>query len=253
MNLESSLNKVLETLLSNQSTTRITAEQLIHTIDLTLLDEEASLASLTQLNENARCNEVAAICVYSKHLPEFQQLKMIELATVINFPHGNEELTASCNAIEQAHTLGATEIDYVLPYPLYIDGQKDAALHQCQEVIKLCKQHHLTSKIILETGAFPALELIYEVSKSLIESGCDFLKTSTGKIAQGASLPAVFTMLSAIKDTKAPCGLKVSGGVKTPAQAFNYAKLAELMMDKPIDKNWFRIGASSLLESLRNK
>lgn len=251
MKLESSLNKVLETLLSNQSTTSITAEQLIHVIDLTLLNEEASPASLEQLNENARCNEVAAVCVYSKHLPEFQQLKTIQLATVINFPHGNEELTVSCKAIEQAATLGATEIDYVFPYQLYLAGKKDAALHQAQELIKLCKQHRLTAKIILETGAFPGLELIYEVSKSLIESGCDFLKTSTGKIAQGASLPAVFTLLSAIKDTNAACGIKVSGGVKTPTQAFNYAKLAELMMDKTINKHWFRLGASSLLAELR--
>ncbi len=250
MNLESSLNKVLEALLSNQSKAGITAEQLIHSIDLTLLDEETSLTSLSQLNKDARCNNVAAICVYSKHLPEFHQLKTIQLATVINFPHGNEELATSCNAIEKALTLGATEIDYVLPYHLYLDGKKDAALHQCQEIIKLCKHHNLTSKIILEIGAFPALELIYDVSKNLIESGCDFLKTSTGKIALGASLPAVFTMLSAIKDTNSPSGLKVSGGVKTPTQAFNYAKLAELVMEKTIDKNWFRIGASSLLGEL---
>ncbi|WP_040535910.1 deoxyribose-phosphate aldolase, partial [Legionella drancourtii] len=214
------------------------------------LDEEASLTSLSQLNKDARCNNVAAICVYSKHLSEFHQLKAIQLATVINFPHGNEDLTTSCDVIEKALTLGATEIDYVLPYQLYLDGKKDAALQQCQTIIKLCKHHNLTSKIILETGAFPALELIYDASKDLIESGCDFLKTSTGKIAQGASLPAVFTMLSAIKDTNVPCGIKVSGGVKTPTQAFNYATLAEFMMDKTIDKSWFRIGASSLLGEL---
>ncbi|EHL29994.1 hypothetical protein LDG_8027 [Legionella drancourtii LLAP12] len=214
------------------------------------MDEEASLTSLSQLNKDARCNNVAAICVYSKHLSEFHQLKAIQLATVINFPHGNEDLTTSCDVIEKALTLGATEIDYVLPYQLYLDGKKDAALQQCQTIIKLCKHHNLTSKIILETGAFPALELIYDASKDLIESGCDFLKTSTGKIAQGASLPAVFTMLSAIKDTNVPCGIKVSGGVKTPTQAFNYATLAEFMMDKTIDKSWFRIGASSLLGEL---
>ena len=77
-----------------------------------------------------------------------------------------------------------------------------------------------------------------------------FLKTCTGKIPQGASLSALFTMLSAIKDSGKTCGIKVSGGVKTPRQAFNYAKLAELMMAKKIDKSWFRIGASSLLNEL---
>lgn len=250
MNIESSLNDVLGTLLSNYNKSTITAEELIHVIDLTLLDESASSESLSRLRQDARCNEVAAVCVYSKHLPEFHQLNSIQLATVVNFPHGNENVRDCIEAIEKAIQLGATEIDYVLPYRLYIDENKQEALNQCQSIIDACKRNKLTSKIILETGFFPKLESIYEVSHSLIELGCDFLKTSTGKIAHGASLPAVFTMLSAINDTGGTCGLKVSGGVKTTVQAFNYAKLAELMMAKRIDKNWFRIGASTLLSEL---
>ncbi|MGC1182209.1 deoxyribose-phosphate aldolase [Legionella sp.] len=250
MNLESSLNEVLEILVNNQSNSSITTEELIHTLDLTLLDEHVSLESLSQLNQDACRNHVAAVCVYSKHLSEFQQLDAIELATVINFPEGNEKLACSLQSIERAAQLGATEIDYVLPYRLYLDGKKHLTLTQCHTVIEFCKHYNLTTKIILETGVFSEIECIYELSKNLIELGCNFLKTSTGKIAQGASLPAVFTIISAIKDSKKNCGLKISGGIKKSVQAFNYAQLAELMMAKKIDKSWFRIGATSLLNEL---
>jgi deoxyribose-phosphate aldolase len=248
--IEPSLNGVLEGLLRSESIPEITAEQLIHCIDLTLLDEHATPDSLAQLKHDATKYQVAAVCVFSKHLSEFQVLQPIELATVINFPQGNDEITHSLDAIEQAVLLQATEIDYVLPYQLYLAGNKSKALKNCQTIIESCKKHNLNIKIILETGALSSIETIYEVSLELIYLGCDFLKTSTGKIAQGASLSAAFAMLSAIKDTNSECGLKISGGIKTPEQAIQYAKLAEMTIHKPIDKSWFRVGASSLLHEL---
>lgn len=253
MTLQSYLNKTLELLLGSQNLPLITTEQIIHSIDLTLLDEQASQETLFQIKQKAQLNQIAALCIYSKHLPLFHQLNTIPLATVVNFPQGNEKEASILTAITNAVELGATEIDYVLPYQLYLSGKKEETLSQCQTIINFCTQQKLTLKIILETGAFPELQSIYEVSKNLISLGCNFLKTSTGKISQGASLPAVFTILSAINDMNKPCGIKISGGIKTPLQAFNYAKLAELMMGKPIDKSWFRIGASNLLSTLKNK
>ena len=72
------------------------------------------------------------------------------------------------------------------------------------------------------------------------------LKTSTGKITPGASLQAVFVMLSAIKDSQSGCGIKISGGIKTLAQASVYIHLSEHMLEKNVGKNWFRIGASQI-------
>lgn len=257
MNDEFDLNKLLEIILAYQSNSAIEVQQLIHSIDLTLLDEHALTESLLQLNLNACHNHVAAICIYIKHLAQVQQtyppncIELPQLATVVNFPQGNDTLNCSLESIEKAVLLGATEIDYVLPYQLYLNGKKQDTLNQCQAVIELCKKHQLTTKIIIETGAFNQLESIYELSKNLIELGCDFLKTSTGKINQGASLPAVFTLLCAMRDSLSnDCGIKISGGIKTPHQAYTYAKLAELIMAKKIDKSWFRIGASSLLNEL---
>lgn len=252
MILDTYFNLLMDRLLNQPSKRIISVEQLIHSMDLTLLDKNASATSLFQLNQDAKKHGVAAVCVYIEHLKEFSFSKAINLATVINFPEGMDDLNASLTSIEKAVQLGATEIDYVLPYPLYFKGQKQKALSQCDIVMQLCKQHNLTLKIILETEVFPNAETIYFLCNDLIALGCNFIKTSTGRLPLGASLYAVFAILSAIKESHSSCGIKISGGVKKPEQAFNYAMLAELILEKPINKSWFRIGASSLLGKLLN-
>ncbi len=249
MSLELGLNEVLNQLL-NCSKTSITPNQLIQCIDLTLLDETTSPERLKTLNVQAEDNHVAAICVLTEHLHVFDSQSHFQRATVVNFPQGNDVLNHSLKHITDAKKLGATEIDYVLPYQAYLEGFENQVLACCESVSKECTNNKLKLKIIMETGAFPNIQKVYEVSQQLIEIGCDFLKTSTGKIAQGASLAAVFSILRAIKDSNSSCGLKVSGGVKTPQQALHYAQLAELIIEKPISSDWFRIGASSLLDEL---
>lgn len=252
MSLETHLNNVFEHLIANESSSSITEEQLIRCIDLTLLNEHSSDEELLDLKNKAQCNKVAAVCVYTQHLHIFEPAAAYNLATVVNFPQGSEQTTVCLKQIEQALELGANEIDYVFPFSAYFEGYKKQALDQCIAITESCKEKSLTLKIILETGAFPDIQKIYQVSGELIAIGCDFLKTSTGKIAHGASLAAVFAILSAIKDSGASCGVKISGGVKTVQQARNYACLAELMMGKSIDKEWFRLGASTLLDQLLN-
>lgn len=252
MTLTLHINDVLDQLLTRQDNESKSSKELIQCIDLTLLDHDASSSSLASIREQADLHHVAAICVYPNQLSAFNQAASYKLATVINFPQGNETLETCMNELDEAISNGANEIDYVLSYQDWLAGDQKKALEHCKYMIDLCKKQNLTTKIILETGAYANVDQIYQVSKEVILSGCNFLKTSTGKIPQGASLSAVFAMLSAIKDTKSNCGLKVSGGVKTPQQATNFAHLAELMLEKPIDCSWFRIGASSLLKELVN-
>lgn len=250
MTLEARLDDVLEHVLKNSSEKSVTSEQLIHCIDLTLLDDKASPEALELLKVQAQSNNVAAICVLMQHLHQFYPTNPIQLATVVNFPQGTDELNRCLKHIAEAKELGANEIDYVLPYHSYLEGNTRQVLASCDAISKACDNNQLILKIILETGAFPDMHSVYNISKELIAIGCNFLKTSTGKIPQGATLAAVFAILSAIKDTGSSCGVKVSGGVRSPQQALNYAHLAELIIEKRIASNWFRIGASSLLDEL---
>lgn len=261
MNLEAHLDSLLTILLAYYSKNKTqedvcfsvspaSKKQLIQVIDLTLLDEEAPAARLAQQYQAAKRNAVAAFCIHSIHLKQVYEPNGVSLATVVNFPSGTHPLATVLTQITQAQQLNAKEIDYVFPYQDYLNGNKQEALTHCKKVAQLCMDNELVLKVILETGAFQEMENIYQLSRELIDLGCTFLKTSTGKISKGASFSAVLAMLSAIKDSNSHCGIKISGGVKTPEQAYHYACLAQLITGKTIDKTWFRIGASSLLDSL---
>lgn len=248
MSLEQRLTSLLAT---NQHINDIAAKDIIPLIDLTLLDPEASSQAIYDLAIKADKYRVAAICVYPNDLVFIPKKIEIQRAAVVNFPTGDEPLQQVINTIEQmVNNTQLDEIDYVFPYKSYLAGEQLSSLSHCHAVSELCKAHNLRFKVILETGALPSIDVVYELSKAIINEGCDFIKTSTGKIAEGATIPAVFAMLAAIVDTGSSCGVKVSGGVKTPGQAFEYAKLAERMLEQRVSSTWFRIGASVLLDVL---
>ncbi|MBA2651502.1 MAG: deoxyribose-phosphate aldolase [Tatlockia sp.] len=228
-------------------------QEVISLIDMTLLDEAASEKELQTLCEKANHHHVAAVCVLPEHLQKVSVLGGIKLATVVNFPEGSQTTKEVLKAIDTILTNNPIdEIDYVFPHQAYMAGEKQLALSQCKQAYELCQQQSKTFKVILETGALPSLEFIYNLCSDVIHCGCDFLKTSTGKIAQGATLASAFTILKAIKDNNVQCGLKVSGGIKKPKQAFSYMALARLTLGLELDSSWFRIGASSLLDKLVN-
>lgn len=224
--------------------------RLIKTIDLTLLDEKAGADALNQLFRNALIHQVAAVCTYPEHLPQNWASNGTQKATVINFPNGCDSLEQSFLQLEKAEELQADEIDYVFPYQRYQGKEQASALLFCEKIIQKCKDKRLTVKIILETGTFNSIESIYQLSSEVLSLGCDYIKTSTGKSRQGASLSAAFAILSSLLDTKNTGGIKISGGIKTPEQAFAYMHLAEKMMNKPVSPDWFRIGSSGLLQEL---
>ena len=252
MNLALKLTNVLRDVHSKiEESTSPSAEEVISLIDLTLLEPEATSTAINQLATKAYQHHAAAICVLPEHLKHVPSENPIKRATVMNFPSGNESTKTVLNAITiTAQIQNLSEIDYVFPYAAYLSGKKSQALADCKAVYECCKAYGFTFKVILETGALPSNDIIYELSSLILHQGCDFLKTSTGKIPNGASIPAVFSILSAIIDTQIPCGIKVSGGVKTAKNATSYIQLAEYMMNKKVNHNWFRLGASGLLDEL---
>ncbi|HRE31528.1 MAG TPA: deoxyribose-phosphate aldolase, partial [Candidatus Berkiella sp.] len=89
-------------------------------------------------------------------------------------------------------------------------------------------------KLILETGEIQDPKVIYDLSYLSCEQGVDFIKTSTGKVLKGTTLEATANILQAIKDFVAHkrhrVGLKVSGGLKTQAQALQYYEQVNLIL-----------------------
>ena len=236
-----------DTIIEQLNSHILSASRIHSLLDLTYLNEAATENDMVALGKQAQQQHVAAICVYPQHLAWIPPLDGIRLATVSNFPSGNLDHEQILQDIEQVITQQhVEEIDYVFAYSVYLSGQKSHALACCRDVYELCQTHGRKLKVILETGALPSLDRIYTISRELVDLGCGMLKTSTGKITPGASLQAVFVMLSAIKDSQSGCGIKISGGIKTLAQASVYIHLSEHMLEKNVGKNWFRIGASQI-------
>lgn len=230
-----------------ESTFNMTPHELIQLVDYTCLNIHATTDEINRLHQKAMLHHVAAICIYPQHLSLLPKTSPVRRATVVNFPSGEASLADVIQAIEQIqHNEIIHEIDYVFPYQTYLTGHHAKALAHCKAVYDTCRQAGLTYKVILETGAFHSMDAIYELSLQVINAGCDFLKTSTGKIHTGASLPAAFAMLRAIQDTGSTCGIKFSGGIKTLDQAIEYTRLAAFMLEKEPHSSWLRLGASTL-------
>ena len=86
-------------------------------------------------------------------------------------------------------------------------------------------------------------------------SGADFIKTSTGKMYPGASLEAAYVMCKCIKEYYDKHGVmkgfKASGGIRTTEDAVKYYTIVkEVLGEKWLTNEYFRIGASSLANSL---
>jgi deoxyribose-phosphate aldolase len=250
MNLANSLDDVV--LQAKQiSIQNHSLERLIPFVDLTSLYETDDPPVIAKLCERAITpqGKVAAVCVYpqfTRQICDTLKATPIKTATVANFPHGSSDLVTTLKGIEQAKNDGADEIDIVMPYQAFLQGDKQLVV----SFIKSCKKNceKMSLKIILETGALQKQDLIYEASLLAIDAGADFIKTSTGKISVGATLEASACMLSAIKDRNSHTGFKASGGIRTPQQAAEFLSLAELLMGKTWPaQNTFRLGTSSLI------
>ena len=109
--------------------------------------------------------------------------------------------------------------------------------------------------MILETGELGSYDRVRQASMLAMAAGGDFIKTSTGKIGTGATLPVALCMMEAVRDfhrqTGRRVGVKVAGGVRKAKQAIQYLVLVhETLGAEWLSPSRFRIGASTLLNDV---
>ncbi len=232
------------------------AKELIAYIDLTSLNDDDTPEDIAALCQRAitPLGSVAAVCVYPKFVSQaVAELKGtgIQIATVANFPTGDDRLHYCIQQIQQAIEDGANEIDVVMPYGQFLSGDSETVSQYLRSCHSIC-HNKATLKVILETGELIAAEVILAAAELAIASGADFIKTSTGKVSVGATHAAAEAMLTAIKQhPEKNVGLKLSGGVRTVKQVMEYISLIDAEMGKQwITPATFRIGASKLLDDI---
>lgn len=233
--------------------------RVISLVDLTSLNSSDTQASIATFLEKANTphGNVAAVCVY----PQFVRLAVaqlenakIKVATVANFPVGSQPLDSVLVEIGSALEDGANEVDVVFPYERYLSGERHYA-HTFTEACKAVCGDKVTLKVILETGALSDPAIIADAAYDVLAAGADFIKTSTGKTSEGATLEAAATMLLVIRhiepQLKHHVGIKVSGGIRDMQTAAQYIALADSIMGHEwVTSRTFRIGASKLIENL---
>lgn len=237
------------------------AKQALSLMDLTTLNDDDTDDKVIALCQQALTpfGSPAAVCVYPRFVPIARKtlraigLESVKIATVTNFPHGNDDLEIALSETAAAIAYGADEVDVVFPYRALMAGEEQFCTEFVQSNQSLCAGYGVKLKVIIESGELKSPELIRKASEISIRAGADFIKTSTGKVAVNATLEAARVMLETIRDLGAAdyVGFKAAGGVRTAEEAQTYLMLAEEILGKEwIKAEHFRFGASGLLNNL---
>ncbi|MTH36181.1 deoxyribose-phosphate aldolase [Paracoccus limosus] len=195
-----------------------------------------------------------AVCVYPTMVPhavralEGSGIPVASVAT--GFPAGLTPLPLRLAEIAYAVEQGAAEIDIVITREHVLLGNWAALYDEIAQMRAACGAAHM--KAILATGELGTLTNVYRASMVAMQAGADFIKTSTGKEPENATLPVSLVMLRALRDYGARTGYRIgfkpAGGLRTAKDAMNWLALVK----EELGNDWlrpdlFRIGASSLL------
>lgn len=201
-----------------------------------------------------------AVCVYHNLIKDAKKAlegSNIPIAAVSTaFPAGLIPLEERLRQIKLSVAAGAKEIDIVIHRAQVLTGDWEGLYHEIKEMRQACGAAHM--KTILATGELSTLTNIAKASHVCMMAGADFIKTSTGKESENATLPVSLTMLRAIRDYEEHTGYKVgfkpAGGIRTAKQALNWLMLIkEELGDEWLNNTMFRFGASSLLADIERQ
>ncbi len=236
-------------------------DTILSMIDLTTLEGKDSPGKVRQLcykaahlhNQFPDLPKVAAVCVFPPMVPVAKNalrrtgIKVASVATA--FPSGMSSLAAKLEEVKAVVDAGADEVDMVISRGAFLRGEYDRVGEEIAKVKETCREAHL--KVILETGELVTLDNVRIASILAMNSGADFIKTSTGKVFPAATPPVVLIMLEAIRDfylqTGKKIGMKPAGGISKAKLAVQYL----VMVRETLGQDWlcpelFRFGSSSL-------
>jgi len=199
----------------------------------------------------------AAVCVYPNMVPVAAEavrgsgVKVAAVAT--GFPSGQIPVALKLEEVKRTVAMGADEIDMVIDRGAFLAGDDQRVFEEIDQVKDACGNARL--KVILETGELGTLDNVAAASRLAMHAGADFIKTSTGKIHPAATMEVTLVMLEAIREhyleTGQQIGMKPAGGIRTAKQALHYlVMVAETLGKGWLDPEWFRFGASSLVNDL---
>jgi len=238
---------------------------LLGSVELTTLkttDSEESVMAFTERvnafdEQYPELPHVATICVYpcfAKTVAETLEVDGVEIACVSgSFPSSQALLEVKIAETALAIKDGATEIDIVQSVGKFLAGDYETVADEIAELKAVCGEKKM--KVILETGCLKTASNIKKASILAMYAGADYIKTSTGKLEPAATPEAAYVMCQAIKEyyekTGIQIGFKPAGGLNSVMDAVTmYTIVKEVLGDKWLTNQWFRMGTSRLANLL---
>ncbi len=242
----------------------------IRMVDLTTLEGQDTHGKVRALSSKAMrpdptdptCPAAAAVCVYPDMVATARETlgdSGVHVAAVATaFPSGRAALDIKLADTRDAVEAGADEIDMVIDRGAFLSGHYLKVFEEIVAVREACarpsgEDAHL--KVIFETGELQTYDNVRRASWLAMLAGAHFIKTSTGKVQPAATLPVTLIMLQAVRDfreaTGQMIGVKPAGGIRTSKDAIKYLVMVnEVAGPDWLDPDWFRFGASTLLNDL---
>src|SRR3954454_22905992 len=242
----------------------------IRMVDLTTLEGQDTPGKVRALAAKAMrpdpadpsCPPTAAVCVYPDMVATAKDVlgsSGVHVASVATaFPSGRAALAVKLADTRDAVAAGADEIDMVIDRGAFLSGRYQLVHDEIVAVREACarpdgESAHL--KVICETGELQTYDNVRRASWLAMMAGAHFIKTSTGKVRPAATLPVTLVMLEAVRDFREQSGqmvgVKPAGGIRTSKDAIKYLVMVnEVAGPDWLDPDWFRFGASTLLNDL---
>ncbi len=242
----------------------------IRMVDLTTLEGQDTPGKVRALCSKAMrpdpaeptCPPTAAVCVYPDMVAVAKEAlgdSGVHIASVATaFPSGRAAMDIKLADTRDAVEAGADEIDMVIDRGAFLSGRYLEVFEEIVAVREACARPDGSSahlKVIFETGELQTYDNVRRASWLAMMAGAHFIKTSTGKVQPAATLPVTLVMLEAVRDfretTGQMVGVKPAGGIRTSKDAIKYLVMVnEIAGADWLDPDWFRFGASTLLNDL---
>ncbi len=215
---------------------RTASVRIARALDLAVLKPTAGRRDVEAAAALVNQHGICSLCVPSSFVPLASNLTA-RVCSVVGFPHGNACLTAKVDEAGEALYYGAVELDVVVSYGRFMEGNPDPVVSELTQIVNIAHPRRAIVKAILETCCL-SLPQIADLCRLCADCGVDYVKTSTGFSTGGADTVGVACMISAVGGR---CLIKASGGIDCYEKAMTFLNLG-----------CARIGASKYLELLPN-
>lgn len=199
----------------------LSVQQLAKMIDHTLLKPYATDDDLKELCRQARKYNFKTVAINNCHIPLCnKELEGTDILTdaAVGFPLGAATIETKVFEAEDAIAKGAGEIDYVVNIGKVKSGNWDYVSEEMRRIVAVCHSHNIICKVIFE-NCYLEDEEKRRLCQIAVETGIDFVKTSTGFGTGKATLEDIKLMKECVGDK---VGVKAAGGIRHVEDALRF-------------------------------